>query len=69
MRRDEQWQTLGLIGRGAQARAWHQAWLAVGGALNQSGSPSMGEVLAVEEFFELEQRLQRLGLEVSRPAQ
>lgn len=40
-----------------QARAWHEAWWEAGGVLNQPGAHHMQEVVAVEEFFELEQRL------------
>ena len=39
-------------------RAWHEAWWEAGGPLTQAGSGHMGEVVAVEAFFQLEQQLQ-----------
>jgi hypothetical protein len=42
----------------AQAQAWHEAWWDAGGPLTQAGSSHMGEVVAVEAFFQLEQQLQ-----------
>lgn len=54
--------------RPSQARAWHEAWWEAGGVLHQPGTPHMGEVVTVEEYFELEQQLEQM-LELGGPEQ